>query len=52
MWPFLSPTIEVVTFSLLALCMLGEFFLPAFTRLIHECQDRLSPCGGMHACTD
>ena len=26
--------------------MLGAFLLPAFTRLGHECQDRLSPCDG------
>ena len=28
------------------------FCLPAFTRLGHECQDLLSPCDGMHVCTD
>ena len=28
--------------------MLGEFLLPAFTRLGHECQDLLSLCDGMH----
>ena len=32
--------------------MLGVFLLPAFTRLGHECQDLLSPCNGMHVCTD
>ena len=32
--------------------MLGVFLLPAFTRLGHECQDLLSPCDGMHVCTD
>ena len=26
--------------------------LPAFPRLGHECQDLLSPCDGMHVCTD
>ena len=33
-------------------CMLGVFLLLAFTRLGHECQDLLSPCDGMHVCTD
>ena len=32
--------------------MLGVFFLPAFTCLGHECQDLLSPCDGMHVCTN
>ena len=32
--------------------MLGVFLLPAFTRLGHDCQDLLSPCDGMHVCTD
>ena len=32
--------------------MLGVFLLPAFTRLGHERQDRLSPCDGMHVSTD
>ena len=41
---------EVVTFRLRGWCMLGVFFLPAFTRLGHECQDLLSPCDGMHLC--
>ena len=36
---FFNPTIEVVTFRLRGLCMLGVFLLPAFTRLGHECQD-------------
>ena len=27
-------------------------FLPAFTRLGHKCWDLLSPCDGMHVCTD
>ena len=47
--PFLNPTIEVVTFRLRGWCMLGVF---SFTRLGHECQDLLSPCDGMHMCTD
>ena len=47
-----NPTIEVATFRLRGWCMLGVFLLPAFTRLGHECQDLLSPCDGMHACTD
>ena len=28
------------------------FFLLAFTRLGHDCQDLLSPCDGMHVCID
>ena len=32
--------------------MLGVFLLLAFNRLGHECQDFLSPCDGMHVCTD
>ena len=48
MWPFLSPTLEVLTFCLRGWCMLGVFLLPAFTRLGHDSQDRLSPCNGMH----
>ena len=51
MCPFFSPTIEVVTFRLRGWCMLGAFLLPAFTSLGHECQDRLSPCDGMHVYT-
>ena len=51
-WPFSNPTIEVVTFRLRGWCMLGVFLLLAFTRLGHECQDLLSPCDGMHVCTD
>ena len=27
-------------------------FLPVFARLGHECQDLLSPCDGVHVCTD
>ena len=49
---FLNPTIQVVTFRLHRWCMLGVFLLPAFTRLGHERQDLLSPCDGMHVCTD
>ena len=49
---FFIPTIEVVIFRLRGWCMLGVFLLPAFTRLGHECQDLLSPCHGMHVCTD
>ena len=52
MWPFFNPTIEVVTFHLHGWCMLGVFLLPAFIHLGHECQDLLSPCDGMHVCTD
>ena len=49
---FINPTIGVVTFCLNGWCMLGVYLLPAFTRLGHECQDLLSLCDGMHACTD
>ena len=52
MWPFFNPTIKVVTFRLCGWCVLGVFLLPAFTRLGHERQDLLSPCDGMHVCTD
>ena len=52
MWPFFNPTIEVVTFRLHGWCILGVFLLPVFTRLGYECQDLLSPCDGMHVCTD
>ena len=48
----LIPTIEVVPFRLRKWCMLGVFLLPPFTRLGHECQHLLSPCDGMHVCTD
>ena len=51
MWPFYTPTIEVVTFHLHGWCMLGVFLLPAFTCLGHERQDLLSLCNGMHVCT-
>ena len=49
---FFYPTIKVVTFRLRGWCVLGVFFLPAFTRLGHERQDLLSPCDEMHVCTD
>ena len=52
MWPCFNPTIEVVTFRLRGWCMLGVFLLPAFTPPKHERQDLLSPCDGMHVCTD
>ena len=32
--------------------MLGVFLLLAFAHLGNECQDLLSPCNGMHVCTD
>ena len=38
---FFNPIIKVVTFRLRGWCVLGVFLLPAFTRLGHECQDRL-----------
>ena len=47
-----NPTIEVVTFRLREWCMLGVLFLPAFSPLGHEIQNRVSPCDGMHECTD
>ena len=49
---FINPTIEVVTFCLHGWCMVGVFLLLAITRLGHERQDLLSPCDGMHVCTD
>ena len=49
---FFNPTIEVVTFHLHGWCRLSVFLLPAFTRLEHESQNILSPCNGMHVCTD
>ena len=51
-WPFFNPTTEVITVCLYGWCMLGVFLLRAFTRPGHECQDLLSPCDGMHVCTD
>ena len=51
-WTFFNPAIEVVTFCLHGWCMLGVFLLLAFTCPGHECQDLLSPCNGMHVCTD
>ena len=45
-------TIKVVTFRLRGWCMLDVFLSPAFARLVHERQDLLSPCDGMHVCTD
>ena len=49
---FFNLTIDLITFRLRGWCLLGVFLLPAFTRLGHECQDLLSPCYGMHVCTD
>ena len=50
---FFSPAIEVVILRLRGWCILGEFLLPAFTRLGHGCQDLLSPhCNGMLGCMD
>ena len=49
---FSNPTTEVVTFHLRGWCMLGVFLLPVFTGLGHKCQDLLSPCYGVHVCTD
>ena len=52
MWPFLIPTIEVVTFCLHGWCMLGVLLLPLFACQGHSCQGLLSLCDGMHVCTD
>ena len=49
---FFNPTIEVVSFRHRGWCMLGVFLSPALTRLEQERQDLLSPCDGMHVCTD
>ena len=49
---FNNPTIELITFRLRGWCVLGVFLLPAFTYLEHDCQDLLSPCDGMHVCTE
>ena len=49
---FFNPTFEVVTLRLRGWWLLGVFLLPAFTRHRHECQNLLSPCDGMHVCTD
>ena len=49
---FAYVTTEVVTFGLRGWCMLGVFLLPAFTYRGRECQDLLSPCDGMYACTE
>ena len=48
---FFYPNIWVVTFRIRGWCVLGVLLLPAFTRLGHECQYLLSPCGGMHVYT-
>ena len=48
----LNPTIEVVIFHFCGWCTLGVFLFLAFTRLRHDCQGLLSPCNGMHVCTD
>ena len=44
--------VEVVAFHIHGWCMLGVFLLLASTHLGHECQELLSPCDGMHLCTD
>ena len=51
-WPFYNPTRGAVTFCLCGWCMLGVSLLSAFTHLGHKCQDLLSPCDGIHVCTD
>ena len=50
MWLFFNPTMEVAAFRLHGWWCV--FLLPAFSQLRHECQDLLSPCDGMHVCTD
>ena len=52
MLPSFNPTIEIVTFRLRGWCMLVVFLFPAFTHVGHERPDLLSPCNGMHVCTD
>ena len=47
-----NSTIELVTFRLCGWYMLGVFLMLAFIRMGCECQDLLSPCDGMHVCTD
>ena len=47
-----NPTTEAVTFRLPGWCILDMFLLPAFIRLGHECHDLLSPCYGLHVCSD
>ena len=47
-----NPTIEVVTLHPHGMCMLNVVLVSVFTRLGHKCQDLLSPCDGMHVCTD
>ena len=49
---FFNPTIKLVSFRLRGWCRLDVLLLPAFTCLGHERQDLLSPCDGMHVCTD
>ena len=51
-WQFLNPTIEFITFPLRGWCVVGVFLLLAFTRPGHKCQGLLSPCYGIHECTD
>ena len=43
---------KVTTCRLLGWCMLGVFLLLASTPLGYQHEDLLSPCNGMHACTD
>ena len=52
MRPFFNPAINVDIFCLHGWCVLSVFLLLAFTHLGHERQDLLSPCHGMHVCTD
>ena len=49
---FFYPAMEIATFRLCGMCMLGVLLLLAFIHLGHECQDLLSQCDGMHVCTD
>ena len=47
-----NPTTEVVTFRSRGWYILDVFLWPALIRVGNECQDLLSPCDGMHVCTD
>ena len=51
-WPFSNLTTKVLRIHLRGWCMLGVFLLLALTCLGYEFQDLLSPCNGMHVCTD
>ena len=48
----MSPSSWMVHAGCVGLGVFFCFFLPAFTRLGQELQDLLSPCEGLHVCTD